>query len=73
MYWFYFWLQRVAGPVYLSQIGYVAAGFGVLFAVIFFGEPLALAVVLGLLMIVGGVLLVRARRAPAPKDAVPAR
>lgn len=72
MYWFYFWLQRIAGPVYLSQIGYVAAGFGVLFAVIFFGEPLAWAVVVGLLMIIGGVALVRTRKAPA-RDAVPAR
>jgi drug/metabolite transporter (DMT)-like permease len=64
MYWFYFWLQRIAGPVYLSQIGYVAAGFGVFFAVIFFGEALAAAVVLGLVMIAAGVSLVRARRAP---------
>jgi drug/metabolite transporter (DMT)-like permease len=64
MYWFYFWLQRIAGPVYLSQIGYVAAGFGVFFAVVFFGEALAAAVVVGLVMIAAGVSLVRARRAP---------
>jgi drug/metabolite transporter (DMT)-like permease len=62
MYWLYFWLQRVAGPVYLSQIGYVAAGFGVLFAVTIFGERLPALAVLGLAMIVAGVLLVRAVR-----------
>jgi drug/metabolite transporter (DMT)-like permease len=62
MYWLYFWLQRVAGPVYLSQIGYVAAGFGVLFAVTVFGERLPALAVVGLAMIVAGVLLVRAVR-----------
>lgn len=62
MYWLYFWLQRVAGPVYLSQIGYVAAGFGVLFAVIFFREHVPALMIVGLLMIVAGVLLVRAIR-----------
>jgi drug/metabolite transporter (DMT)-like permease len=62
MYWLYFWLQRVAGPVYLSQIGYVAAGFGVLFAVTVFGERLPALAVAGLAMIVAGVLLVRAVR-----------
>jgi drug/metabolite transporter (DMT)-like permease len=64
MYWLYFWLQRVAGPVYLSQIGYVAAGFGVLFAVTIFGERLPALAVLGLALIVAGVLLVRAVRKP---------
>jgi drug/metabolite transporter (DMT)-like permease len=62
MYWLYFWLQRIAGPVYLSQIGYVGAGFGVLFAVIFFRETVPPAAILGLLLIVAGVLLVRAIR-----------
>jgi drug/metabolite transporter (DMT)-like permease len=62
MYWLYFWLQRAAGPVYLSQIGYVGAGFGVLFAVIFFREVVPPAAILGLLLIVAGVLLVRAVR-----------
>ena len=62
MYWLYFWLQRVAGPVYLSQIGYVAAGFGVLFAVIFFREHVPFMMLVGLAMIVVGVLLVRAIR-----------
>jgi drug/metabolite transporter (DMT)-like permease len=62
MYWLYFWLQRVAGPVYLSQIGYVAAGFGVLFAVIFFGEHVPFLMLVGLALIVAGVLAVRAVR-----------
>ena len=62
MYWLYFWLQRIAGPVYLSQIGYVAAGFGVLFAVIFFHEHVPALMIVGLAMIVAGVLLVRAIR-----------
>jgi drug/metabolite transporter (DMT)-like permease len=75
MYWLYFWLQRVAGPVYLSQIGYVAAGFGVLFATIFFHERLPPTAIIGLAMIVVGVLLVRAvrRRPDVTRTGPPAR
>lgn len=65
MYVLYFQLQRVAGPVYLSQIGYVAAGFGVAIAVALFAETVTLAMLAGLVLIAGGVFLVTPRRSPA--------
>ena len=65
MYVLYFQLQRVAGPVYLSQIGYVAAGFGVAIAVALFAETMTLAMLAGLVLIAGGVFLVTPRRSPA--------
>ncbi len=65
MYVLYFQLQRVAGPVYLSQIGYVAAGFGVAIAVAVFAETVTLAMLAGLALIAGGVFLVTPRRSPA--------
>lgn len=62
MYWLYFRLQRAAGPVYLSQIGYVAAGFGVVLALIVFGERISLPMLAGMVLIVVGVVLVTPRR-----------
>ena len=59
-------LQRLAGPVYLSQIGYVATGFGVAIAVRIFGDAVSLGMLAGIALIVAGVLLVsrtRSRRA----------
>lgn len=38
MFAFFFRLQAVGGPVYLSQIGYVAAAVGLLLGVLFLGE-----------------------------------
>jgi drug/metabolite transporter (DMT)-like permease len=51
-------LQKVAGPVYLSQIGYVATGFGVGIAVAVFGDAVSTGMLAGILLIVAGVLLV---------------
>ncbi|HEX2509119.1 MAG TPA: DMT family transporter [Microvirga sp.] len=51
-------LQKVAGPVFLSQIGYVATGFGVAIAVRIFGDAVSLGMLAGIVLIVAGVLLV---------------
>jgi drug/metabolite transporter (DMT)-like permease len=53
----FFRLQAVGGPVYLSQIGYVAATVGMLAAVAFFGERYAAPTWAGALLIVAGVIL----------------
>lgn len=62
-YWLYMRLQQAAGPVYLSQIGYVAAAFGVVLAYFLFGTLPTLELIAGIVMIVAGVLLVRPRQA----------
>jgi drug/metabolite transporter (DMT)-like permease len=38
MFFFFFRLQAVGGPVYLSQMGYVAAAFGLVVGTLFLGE-----------------------------------
>ena len=55
----YFRLQHAAGPVYVSQIGYVAAAFAVPFAMLAGSDRVTLAMLFGVALIVGGVLLVR--------------
>ncbi len=74
LYLFYFVLQKIAGPVYLSQIGTVAALVGTLIAVLALGEAppphLGLA---GALVALGMVLFHRGGRAPvAPASLVTA-
>ncbi|TBW49127.1 DMT family transporter [Marinobacter halodurans] len=68
LYFFYFVLQKLAGPVYLSQIGTVAAVVGTLIAVLALGEPtppnLALA---GTLVAAGTVIFHRAARRSVPQ------
>jgi drug/metabolite transporter (DMT)-like permease len=58
----YFTLQHRAGAVYLSQIGYVAAGVGLLIGVTFYDEPLNDWMLAGLALVVFGVVLVRPAR-----------
>ncbi|UYG04666.1 DMT family transporter [Halomonas sp. LR3S48] len=73
LYVFYFVLQKIAGPVYLSQIGMVAALVGTLIAVSLLGETvppyLGLA---GALVVLGAVLFHRgaARRETPPPATV---
>jgi drug/metabolite transporter (DMT)-like permease len=55
MFTMFFRLQRIGGPTYLSQIGYVAAGVGLFFSVVFMGESYAMPVWLGAAVIVAGV------------------
>lgn len=53
----YFRLQAVGGPVYLSQIGYVAAAIGLGAGVLFLGEHYRLLTWLGTAIIVIGVIM----------------
>jgi drug/metabolite transporter (DMT)-like permease len=53
----FFRLQVVGGPVYLSQIGYVAAAVGLFAGTLFLGEHYRLLTWLGALVIVAGVAL----------------
>ena len=57
-YAFFFRLQQVGGPVYLSQISYVNTGVGVAFAVLFFAERLTVWVWLAVALVFVGVALV---------------
>lgn len=57
----YFELQRVAGPVYLSQIGYVMAAVSLAIGTFVFGEHYGLLVWIAAAIIVAGILLVNRR------------
>ncbi len=57
MFAFFFRLQHVGGPVYLSQIGYVAAAVGLFSGTLFLGERYGLLTWLGAVIIVAGVFL----------------
>ena len=57
-YAFFFRLQQVGGPVYLSQISYLNTGVGVAFAVLLFGERLSLTVWVAVALILCGVAIV---------------
>ncbi len=57
MFAFYFRLQSVGGPVYLSQIGYVGAGVGLLSGTMLLGERYQLMTWIGAAVIVGGVVM----------------
>jgi len=58
----YFVLQRIAGPVYLSQIGSVGAVSGTVIAVFGFGETLPSGFAMAAVLIVVGVALFNWRR-----------
>ncbi|QJD58043.1 DMT family transporter [Pseudomonas sp. gcc21] len=61
VYFFFFVLQRIAGPVYLSQIGLVAALVGTLIAILLLGEGLPPNFgVAGILIILGTIIFHRA-------------
>lgn len=65
-----FRLQRMAGPVVFSQIGYWGTGFGVVLAAALFGDPLTAVSVMGLAGVVGGGVLAKGgRRSPAASTA----
>ncbi|TIV64265.1 MAG: DMT family transporter [Mesorhizobium sp.] len=57
MFAFFFRLQAVGGPVYLSQIGYVAAAIGLFAGTIFLGEHYQLLTWLGAAIITAGVFI----------------
>lgn len=58
----YFTLQKLAGPVYLSQIGSVGAAVGAAFAVLVLGETAGPALGLAMIAILGGAFLVNRTR-----------
>ena len=63
MFAFFFRLQAVGGPVYLSQIGYVGAAVGLLSGLIFLGESYqALTWIGGLIIVLGVTMTTRAQR-----------
>lgn len=64
----YFTLQKVAGPVYLSQIGAIAAVVGTALAVLVLGEDSRPSMYLAILAIACGVLLV-SRQGQSPRSA----
>ncbi len=64
MFALFFRLQVVGGPVYLSQIGYVAAGTALIIGTFFLGEHYGLATWAGALVIVAGVIATTLDRAP---------
>jgi drug/metabolite transporter (DMT)-like permease len=68
-YAFFFRLQQVGGPVYLSQISYVNTGVGMAFALLFFGEPLSFWAWLAVLLVFLGVALVNRTHAPSRPQA----
>ncbi|MBZ9796518.1 DMT family transporter [Mesorhizobium sp. ES1-4] len=57
MFAFFFRLQAVGGPVYLSQIGYVAAAVGLFAGTIFLGEHYQLLTWVGAAIITAGVFI----------------
>ncbi len=57
-YAFFFRLQQIGGPVYLSQISYVNTAVGVGFAVLLFGEHLSLWVWFAVALVFAGVAIV---------------
>lgn len=57
MFVFFFRLQHVGGPVYLSQIGYVAAAVGLISGTLYLGETYGLATWLGAAIITIGITM----------------
>lgn len=57
MFVFFFQLQKVGGPVYLSQIGYVGAAVGLLSGTVLLGERYGLLTWAGALVIAAGVAM----------------
>ena len=64
MFVFFFRLQHVGGPVYLSQIGYVAAAVGLFSGTLFLGERYGILTWLGAAIIVAGVYLTTKAQSP---------
>lgn len=70
----FFRLQAVGGPVYLSQVGYVAAAIGLLSGTLFLGEAYGWLTWLGAVFIAAGVLVTtRAQTAKPQASALAAR
>lgn len=66
MFAFFFRLQAVAGPVYLSQIGYVAAAIGLVSGVLFLGESYSPLTWMGAGIITVGVIMTTRAQSRTP-------
>ena len=66
MFAFFFRLQAVGGPVYLSQIGYVGAAVSLAGGVIFLGERYAALTWIGAAIIVSGVVMTTKAQSEKP-------
>jgi drug/metabolite transporter (DMT)-like permease len=69
----HFRLQQVAGPVFASQIGYVATATGLALGALLLGERYSLLVLLGALVVSGGVAIVAATPTAPASPARPFR
>jgi drug/metabolite transporter (DMT)-like permease len=67
-YLFYFRLQHVAGPVYLSQIGYVGTLVAVPISLLLFAEKVTLPMLVGVALVVCGIFLVRPSSSATVRD-----
>lgn len=66
-YWLYFALLGLAGPVYVSQLGYVVTLTGIGWGWVFFGEQLSPLVWLAVALVFAGLALVNLRQRAAAK------
>ncbi|MER8537045.1 DMT family transporter [Mesorhizobium sp. M1005] len=66
MFAFFFRLQAVGGPVYLSQIGYVAAAVGLFAGTLFLGERYQLLTWAGAVIITAGVFITTKAQSQRP-------
>lgn len=64
----YFQLQKVAGPVYLSQIGFVSAAVGTPIAVLFMGETFPPSYAVAVVLIFAGAMLFQAQGMQRAKE-----
>jgi drug/metabolite transporter (DMT)-like permease len=62
-YAFFFRLQQVGGPIYLSRISYVNTAVGVAFAVLLFAKHLSASIWLATALVFAGVALVNRTQA----------
>ena len=72
MFAFFFRLQSVGGPVYLSQISYVAAAVGLFAGTIFLGEHYQLLTWLGAVIVTAGVFITTRAQSQTSMRAQPA-
>lgn len=68
MFAFFFRLQAVGGPVYLSQVGYVAAAIALFSGIFFLGERYQLLTWIGAAVTVVGVVMTTKAQAQASKN-----
>lgn len=68
MYIFFFLLQKKAGPVYLSQIGYVIVPVGLLLGYLIFDESYSWSVYAALILIFIGLILANKQKSPLPSQ-----